>query len=210
MMTWRQRFLPWLTPTPFEAVGVSVLLLTALVATVLLWIQREPPTVLAPVVVAPVAGAPTATPTPQTQTVLTIHVSGAVASPGLARVPHGSRVHDAVSDRGGLTHEADVERINLARTLTDGEHVHIPRQGEALRPDDTAPTVAPSAATPLDLNRADVAALTQLPGVGQVKAEAIVAYRASNGPFTTTGELRNVTGIGEATYQRLAPLVTVG
>jgi hypothetical protein len=78
----------------------------------------------------------------------TIHGSGAVASSGLAQVPQGSRVHDAVCDRGGLTHEADVERTNLARALTDGKHVHIPRQGETLRPDDTAPTPVPSVATP--------------------------------------------------------------
>lgn len=206
MTTWLQRFVPWLTPTPREAVGVSVLLTGALIATLWLWVQREPPPFNTPVVIAPVdtqLQAPAVTP----EAMLTVHLSGAVAAPGLATVPAGSRLHEAIMERGGLNGDADVSRVNLARVLSDGEHVHIPVRGEP--PRTVEPATTPSATTPLDLNRADVAALMQLPGIGQVKAEAIVEYRDASGPFTHPGQLRNVTGIGEATYQRLAPLVAV-
>lgn len=206
MNPWLQRLVPWLTPTPREAVGVSVLLAGALVATLWLWVQREPPPFNPPVVVATVDSQlqkPAATP----ETTLTVHVSGAVATPGLASVPAGSRVHEAIMQRGGLTDEADVARVNLARVLSDGEHVHIPARGDAPHVGEAA--ITPSQDTPLDLNQADITALIQLPGVGQVKAEAIIQYRDLNGPFTHPAELRNVTGIGEATYQRLAPLVAV-
>jgi len=206
MTTWLQRFVPWLTPTPREAAGVSILLTGALVATLWLWVQRDPPPLNTPVVVAPVdthLQAPNVT----VESTLTVHVSGAVATPGLANVPAGSRVDDAIMQRGGLAKDADVGRVNLARVLSDGEHVHIPAHGEPSRASE--PTATPSKDMPLDLNRADVTALMQLPGVGQVKAEAIVQYRDTNGPFTHPGELRNVTGIGEATYQRFAQLVAV-
>lgn len=201
-----KRLVPWLTPTPREAVGVAVLLAGALLATLWLWLEREPPTFAAPVVIAPI-DTHAHTPEVAHETLLTVHVSGAVARPGLAAVPAGSRVNEAIMERGGLSLNADVARVNLARVLRDGEHVHIPVRGEPMPMLEAATT--PSADTPLNVNQADVAALTQLPGVGRVKAEAIVAYREANGPFTDPGELRNVTGIGEATYQRLAPLVSV-
>lgn len=201
-----KRFLPWLTPTPREAVGVAVLLMAAVLTTLWLWIGRASPTFVAPVVVAP-SDTHLDTPVVTQETTLTVHVSGAVVTPGLVTLPVGSRVNEAIMQRGGLTAEADVDRINLARVLGDGEHVHIPAVGEPTR--EVAPASAPSPDAPLDLNRADVGALIALPGVGQVKAEAIVAYRDANGPFTHPSQLRNVTGIGEATYQRLAPLVAV-
>ncbi|MEX2532979.1 MAG: ComEA family DNA-binding protein [Nitriliruptoraceae bacterium] len=206
MNTWLQRIIPWLTPTPRETVGVSVLLAGALIATLWLWMEREPPPLHTPVVVAPV-DTHLQMPNVTRETTVTVHVSGAVATPGLVSVPAGSRVDDAIMQLGGLAKDADVGRVNLARVLTDGEHVHIPVRGEPSRPSELS--AAPSEETPLDLNHADVTALIQLPGVGQVKAEAIVEYRDTNGPFTHPGELRNVTGIGETTYQRLAPLVAV-
>lgn len=149
---------------------------------------------------------------------VTVHVSGAVSRPGLVTLPGGGRVGDAVVAAGGLTAEADPGRVNLARTLVDGEHVHLPRIGE----DPPAPVApgAEAAATgsgparpaddaPLDLNRATAEELEELPGIGPSRAAAIVEHRERNGPFAVPGDLRGVPGIGEATFQNLAPLVVV-
>lgn len=152
----------------------------------------------------------------------TVHVTGAVARPGLVVLPGDSRVGDAVASAGGLTGDAEEERINLARPLVDGEHVHVPRVGEDPLPADGTPggtgsgvaagasDGAVAADGTVDINRADVAELDTLPGVGPARAEAIVTYREQHGPFAVPGDLRAVSGIGEVIFQQLAELVTVG
>jgi competence protein ComEA len=158
---------------------------------------------------------------------VTVHVSGAVASPGLHTLPSGARVGDAVQAAGGADPDADPDRLNLARPLQDGEHVHLPRQGEPF-PEGWAAPAGTGSATPapggegadagapgaadgglVDLNRASEAELEALPGIGPSKAAAIVRHREQHGPFATTGDVREVSGIGEKTFQNLADLVTV-
>ncbi|MFO7776786.1 MAG: ComEA family DNA-binding protein [Nitriliruptoraceae bacterium] len=150
---------------------------------------------------------------------VTVHLSGAISRPGLVTLPAGGRVGDAVVAAGGLTDDADTARVNLARALADGEHVHLPRIGED-PPEPVAPvgpqgSDTPEGATdppgdgPLDLNRASAAELEQLPGIGPARAAAIVEHRERHGPFVVPGDLRAVSGIGEATFQNLAPLVVV-
>ena len=163
---------------------------------------------------------------------LTVHVSGAVLTPGVATLPGGSRVGDAVAAVGGATDEAELERINLARALQDGEHVHVPRDGEEppipVDPGDGGGGTGNGSDagagdggdgggdgqvredTPIDLNAASAQELEALPGVGPARAEAIVEHREQHGPFAVPGDLRDVSGIGEVTFQRLAPLVSVG
>lgn len=205
MTNWRTRLPGWFTPTPHEAIGVAVVLLGAVVYSLWFWTNQQ-----APVVIKPVVAAPLDTYTdlpPSHELTITVYVSGAVTQPGLATVHEGARVADAVTQRGGISQDADVDRLNMARLVYDGEQIHVPRHGEA---DPVASqSTPPSNETPLNLNAADVIALTQLPGIGPAKAEAIVSYRETHGPFADPGQLRNVTGIGEATFQRLAPLVTV-
>lgn len=154
----------------------------------------------------------------------TVHVTGAVANPGLVVVPVGSRVGDAVAAAGGLAGGAQDERINLARPVVDGEHVHVPREGEELPPAGSAlggpalggaePGGVVGGAGPVDgrvdINRAGAAELETLPGIGPARAEQIVAHREQHGPFAAPGDLRAVSGIGEVIFQGLAELVTVG
>lgn len=132
-----------------------------------------------------------------------VHVVGAVAAPGVVRLPVGSRVLDAVAAAGGPTGEADLARLNMARPLVDGEQVVVPRPGD--------PTLAPPA-TPgggpaglLDLNTATPAQLDQLPGVGPVLAQRIVDRR----PFASVDELDEVSGVGPTLLERLRLLVRV-
>jgi competence protein ComEA len=140
---------------------------------------------------------------------LAVHVAGHVRHPGLVRLPAGSRVYDAVRAAGGVTSGADLDAVNLARKLTDGEQVLIPGPGDPPPPLPPGATSAPGApAGPLDLNTATVEQLDTLPGVGEVTAGRIVAYRSAH-PFTTVDELLEVPGIGQRRFDQLKDLVTV-
>ena len=147
-----------------------------------------------------------------------VHVVGAVAAPGVQRLPTGSRVVDAVEAAGGAAPEADLARVNLAAVLVDGQQVVVLLPGqEPPRPVGTDP-VAPGptgAAGPagegglVDINRASVTELEALPGVGPATAEAIVAHREQNGPFASVDDLLDVRGIGEAKLEQLRDQATV-
>jgi competence protein ComEA len=138
-----------------------------------------------------------------------VHVAGHVRHPGLVRLPTGSRVQDAIRAAGGATAGADLDAVNLARKLTDGEQVLIPGPGDP--PPSLPPGASPGAGTPtapLDLNTATVEQLDALPGVGEVTAGRIVAYRSAH-PFTAVDELLEVPGIGQRRFEQLKDLVTV-
>lgn len=170
---------------------------------------------------APVDGAPAPAPAtapgvPATPPVtVTVHVAGQVASPGVYAVPAGGRVADAVIAAGGAASEADVEQLNLAARLSDGERIYVPKKGEAAPLVAAAP--APAGATkaggapagPVDLNTATAEQLEALPGVGPATSKAILTYRANHGRFRSVTELLEVPGIGPAKLEALRPLVKV-
>jgi competence protein ComEA len=139
-----------------------------------------------------------------------VHVAGRVRRPGLVRLPAGSRVQDAIRAAGGSTAGADLDAVNLARRLTDGEQVLVPGPGDPPPPPspgaDPGSGATPSA--PLDLNTATLEQLDALPGVGEVTAGRIVAYRSAH-PFTAVDELLEVPGIGQRRFEQLKDLVTV-
>jgi competence protein ComEA len=137
-----------------------------------------------------------------------VHVSGAVLVPGVVELERGARVADAIAAAGGAAPDAQLDRLNLARVVDDGEQVHVTRLGE----DAPSPQATPSPGVLLDgridLNAASATELETLPGIGPARAQAIIAEREAR-PFRVPGDLRRVPGIGEATFQRLAPLVAV-
>ena len=154
------------------------------------------------------------TPSPTAKPEVTVHVVGEVEHPGLVTLPGGSRVADAVKRVGGETSAADLTAVNLARPLVDGEQVVVPKPGEA--PVAAAPPAAGAqgaasggAGGPVNLNTADLATLETLPGVGPVLAQRIMDWRLEHGQFTAVEELGEVSGIGDKTYEQLAPKVTV-
>ena len=157
---------------------------------------------------SPAGTGPTAGAGPGASGQVAVHVAGRVRHPGLVRLPAGSRVQDAITAAGGVTSGADLDAINLARKLTDGEQVRVPGPGDPAPPppDGAAGPATPSA--PLDLNTATVEQLDTLPGVGEVTAGRIVAYRSVH-PFTTVDELLEVPGIGQRRFEQLKDLVTV-
>jgi len=143
---------------------------------------------------------------------LVVHVAGRVGVPGVYRLPAGSRVAEAVERAGGVLGDADVDALNLARALVDGEQVRVPAVGEQLAPTAAAGSGSAAPQRPdgtLDLNLAVLDDLDELPGVGPVLAQRILDHRAEIGRFTTVEELRDVKGIGEATFADLAPEVSV-
>lgn len=153
---------------------------------------------------------------------VTVHVAGAVATPGVVVVHGGSRVIEAVAAAGGLTGAADADSVNLARQVLDGELVVVPTPGQVL----SAP-VAPGAAGGggiagdgggdaaggatglVDINRADASRLDGLPGIGPVLAERIISYREDTGPFAHIEDLRSVPGIGDKVFGGIRDLVVV-
>jgi competence protein ComEA len=155
---------------------------------------------------------------------IAVDVVGRVQHPGLVRLPQGSRVLDAIEAAGGATAGAELEAVNLARKLVDGEQIRIPRHGEAVAvspsavgagygaapgtPGQAGGTAAGQAGVPLDLNTATAEQLDTLPGIGEVTANQIVAYRTAH-PFRSVDDLRQVPGIGDRRFELLKDLVTV-
>lgn len=137
------------------------------------------------------------------------HIDGAIVRPGVYAFRSGWRVADLVQAAGGLTDDADTQRINLARALTDGERVVVPSEGQPLpETADGAGTGDGDGAEPVNINTASVARLQQLPGIGPALAAEIARSRESQGPFRSVNDLTRVSGIGEATVARLAALAT--
>lgn len=129
-----------------------------------------------------------------------VHVSGAVEAPGVYELPLGSRARDAIEMAGGASEDADLNRINLARVLQDGQQIHVPIVG-----DDSGEAVQ----FPININIASVEQLSQLPGIGEVTAQAIIDYRESQGPFQRIEDIQNVSGIGPNTYENIRELISV-
>jgi competence protein ComEA len=160
----------------------------------------------------PVPGAVTTAPT------LAVHVAGAVVHPGLYHLPAGSRVADAVALAGGSLVRADLDRLNLAARLVDGQRVYVARRGEPVPPEPAGVGIADGSggdegaswpAEPIDLNAAGLAALDSLPGVGPTTARAILEERARRGGFRSTRDLLRVPGIGEGRFARLKDHIRV-
>ena len=154
---------------------------------------------------APVAAAPVQ---------IVVDVEGAVASPGVVRLTEGSRVYEAVEVAGGMTESADHGRVNLAEKVSDGMAVYIPFQGED-PPEMNAGISSGQAASAggsgglININTADKSTLMQLPGIGEVYAQSIIDYRQSIGAFHKIEYIKNVSGIGDAKFERLKALITI-
>ncbi len=199
-----------LDPGRRGALALALVALLAALAAGGVALRARPQEVAVPVVET--AGVPlpgtSATPSADPGGEVVVAVAGKVRTPGLVRLPAGSRVDDAVRAAGGALNVADTGLLNLARRLVDGEQVLVgidPPQG-------AAPAAGASGAAAgglLDLNLASVSDLDGLTGIGPVLAQRIVDWRTENGRFASVDQLREVTGIGEAKYRDLEAEVTV-
>jgi competence protein ComEA len=180
-----------------------VAILVALVGIILFQVMRprsQPVLLLTP---APLPSPEsTATPSP-----LRVYVSGAVQTPDVVVLPPGSIVKDALLAAGGATSDADLDRINLALAVAEGQHIYVPRKGEV-----DLPVQPPAQRAPTDLkvniNTADTTSLESLPGIGPSLAQRILDYRQAHGPFARIEDIQDVSGIGPATFAKIQDLIT--
>ncbi|MDT0234584.1 ComEA family DNA-binding protein [Curtobacterium sp. BRB10] len=162
-----------------------------------------------------------------------VHVLGAVQRSGVVELPASSRVGDALERAGGAADDADLDRLNLARVLTDGERLYVPRLGQQEVPEALGPAADGAGAgraaaagaagggggggagtgvegsAVVDLNAADQAALETLPGIGPGLAGRIIAWRDEHGRFTAVEDLLDVSGIGDVRFAELRDRVRV-
>jgi competence protein ComEA len=210
--TWRDR-LEALGGRRRDGLVLVAIAAGAVVIGVALWARG------APAAVAPPARAPRAAPAPSAapstvsaspaQPIL-VHVAGAVRRPGLYEMPMGARVADAVKAARGARPAADLDALNLAEPLVDGQKLEVLRRGQAPAALAASPVPsAPGSAAPISLNSADQAALETIPEIGPVTAAAILEYRAQIGSFTSIDQLLDVSGVGPATLEAMRPYVTL-
>lgn len=158
---------------------------------------------------------PLATTTTTDQREVTVHVAGAVVTPGVFELSGASRVIDAVEAAGGGAAEADLDRLNLASKLVDGQRVLVQKIGDPAAPATPSGTTGSDSGTVavpgelVNLNTAAQAELETLPGIGPTLAQAIISERDRRGGFRSVNELRSVRGIGDKRFADVQPLVTI-
>nr|WP_213019654.1 helix-hairpin-helix domain-containing protein [Bacillus pumilus] len=141
-----------------------------------------------------------------------VEVKGAVKKPGVYTFQCDARVEEAIRRAGGFTSKADTIEINQAAKLEDSMMIYVRKQGEAERQTQTTGAGAPSGnekGQGVNVNQADAAELQTINGIGPAKAEAIIAYREEHGEFQQIEDLRNISGFGEKTIERLKNELTV-
>jgi competence protein ComEA len=149
-----------------------------------------------------------------------IDVKGEVKQPGVYKAASNERVQDVIAQAGGFKSSADVNQINLAEKLHDEMVIYVPKKGEmaAAQPvhgaslsnagSQNSQNNAGSSQSKVNINTATAEELQNIPGIGPSKAKAIVEYRTQNGPFKKEEDIKNVTGIGDKTYEKLADSIT--
>jgi len=181
--------------------GVGLLVAISVGLLAVRWRTPEPI-----VIQPPPTPLPSSTPGP-----LHVYVSGAVLAPDVYELPYGSMVRDAVNAAGGALAEADLARINLAASLSDGAQVHVPAIGESPSTgSDEEIQTTPTPNYPININTASLEELDVLPGIGPALAQRIIDYRERYGPFASIESIQNVSGIGPSKFEDIRELITVG
>ena len=136
---------------------------------------------------------------------ITIHIIGEVKYPGIVVLKNGQRIVDAIEAAGGETEEADLNKLNLAQLLNDGDKIYVPNKSDEI--EDYKDTTGKSST--VNLNTATLEELTSLPGIGESTAQKIIDYRKQNGKFKAIEDLKNVSGIGESKFDNIKDKITV-
>ena len=153
-----------------------------------------------PVAEAAEASSGEETPEPVAPSSMYVQVSGSVKYPGVYEVPEGTRLYEVVEKAGGFTDDAASDEINQVEVLSDGQLIKIPSRQELLEQQQEESGL-------ININTADEALLSTLPGIGESKARQIVSYRETNGSFQNKEDIMNVPGIKEGTYANFEALI---
>ncbi|MCM3756940.1 helix-hairpin-helix domain-containing protein [Sporosarcina aquimarina] len=154
-----------------------------------------------------------ADPAPQTPELIIVDVKGAVIHPNVYTLQEGQRLIDAITAAGGYTSDADSRLLNHAQRLTDEAVIYVPLIGEEPPVFENSTSGSDEMDEPdtalVNINTADETELMTLTGIGPAKASAIVKYRTEQGAFQTIEELKDISGIGQKTFDALSDLITV-
>ena len=141
-----------------------------------------------------------------------VYVCGEVAAPGVYQLKDGMRICDAVEAAGGLTKVASREYWNLAEKLSDGQVIYFPTEEEARERKASAEAAGATVEESdgrIDINTADAAQLVTIPGIGETRAAAILAYREKNGPFAKVEDIMQVSGIKSTLFEKMKDYITI-
>jgi competence protein ComEA len=178
------------------------------------WLKQPTTTpieIISPLPTSTSLPSPTSTPS-----LVRVYVAGAVSHPDVYWLDSGSIVKDAVAAAGGASHDADLNRINLAQELYDQQQIYVPRQGETNPPppvtdgETVSSTENDSPVGIVNINTATLEELDSLSGIGPALGQRIIDYREANGPFASIEEIMLVSGIGEACFEKIKDRITVG
>ena len=195
---WKEKWESWSLSAKAAVIGGVLLILVGVGG---LFSKKEESVEETEVVVTTVLAEKTEVSTTQ-ETVIFVDIKGAVKNPGVYHMKVGDRVKDALEAAGGLTEEADSQKVNLAKRLEDQMVIVVPKVGEEAEEIPAGETRKEATKEgKVNINTATVEELKTLKGVGEKKAEAIIEYRKKNGSFQTKEDLMKVRGIGKKLFE---------
>ena len=195
---WKEKWESWSLSAKTAVIGGVLLILVGVGG---LFSKKEESVEETEVVVTTVLAEKTEVSTTQ-ETVIFVDIKGAVKNPGVYQMKVGDRVKDAIDAAGGLTEEADSQKVNLAKRLEDQMAIVVPKVGEEAEEIPAGETRKEATKEgKVNINTATVEELKTLKGVGEKKAEAIIEYRKKNGSFQTKEDLMKVRGIGKKLFE---------
>lgn len=137
-----------------------------------------------------------------------VDIGGEVKSPKVVELDDGSRVQDAIDAAGGLTSEADITNLNRAALVNDGDKIYVPAVGDESGASGSTSGGVSTTGGKVNINTADSEELQTITGVGPATAEKIISYRESNGRFKVIEDIKNVSGIGDKTFEKMKEIIT--
>lgn len=141
--------------------------------------------------------------------IIKVYVTGEVNTPGVIELEEGARIQDAIEGAGGIKPEANLNDMNLAYEVSDGEKIYIPNLADAIGNEELETDIISSTNSKVNINKATISELTEVSGIGASTAQKIITYREKNGKFKAIEDIKNVPGIGDSKYENIKDFICV-